>query len=573
MNAHNIAVFAVSLLLLTTTVQGSCKIDSQQQQSTFSIKETAENGTHILNGTNDPMDVIELKVKQPSLDNQQLNKLISFFMLQKPDDATFIISITKPLDLEYFNGEFGREITFLMLVLKCGADTLPEITVTISPVNEVNPEFNGAPYFKRVREDMPENELLMDLSPFVTDKDVGDTVNFYYNIFPYAIGNEEHGADKYFIMRATTNGRITKNNITMDFDTMPSHVLMLNISVKDAPGATARTSFATINITVTDADDQRPTWDHPECMKCTAPPYTATIRDTDKNIVLAIQPRPLQAIDLDTLGTPMFYSIQSGNDNGMFSIDAASGAISLLKSVREVGFTGALLRLVIQVKKDLSGKDLSNFAVLSVNIFGRQVNSTETLPPDGAATEEDRGLALLIPLVIVGVLLVGILAALVVVVILYQKKRKQTTVAPDDKSEPQTEEEELNTDGESYAGHDFNKKIVFGNKTTQGISTDEFPDTGGIRANKLAPLPLRDTGTETVEEGQKKKRSRRRNKNKEPEIFDGTKEYNMGVDPEFFESGDKQRVKRSQRSYEKKVDPSTWITVPNDQPGEDGVNL
>ncbi len=87
-----------------------------------------------------------------------------------------------------------------------------------------------------------------------------------------------------------------------------------------------------------------------------------------------------------------------------------------------------------KVKKDLSGKDLSNFAVLSVNIFGRQVNSTETLPPDGAATEEDRGSALLIPLVIVGVLLVGILAALVVVVILYQKKRKQTTVAPDDKS-------------------------------------------------------------------------------------------------------------------------------------------
>jgi len=67
-------------------------------------------------------------------------------------------------------------------------------------------------------------------------------------------------------------------------------------------------------------------------------------------------------------------------------------------------------------------------------------------------------------------------------------------------------------------------------------------------------------------DGKKKKRSRRRKK-KEEEIFDGTKEYNMGLDPEFYETGDKSKVKRSQRS--KKMDQSAMINdVPNDEPTE-----
>lgn len=134
--------------------------------------------------------------------------------------------------------------------------------------------------------------------------------------------------------------------------------------------------------------------------------------------------------------------------------------------------------------------------------------------------------------------------------------------------EPQTEEEDLHTDKEDYSRFDSNEKLVFGNKTTLGIGTTDFPETYGIRGNTLPPLPLRDSATETSEET-KKKRARRRNKNKEPEIFDGTQEYNMGLDNEFYEAPDKSRVKRSQRSYDKKTDPALWIKVPNDQPVDD----
>lgn len=133
--------------------------------------------------------------------------------------------------------------------------------------------------------------------------------------------------------------------------------------------------------------------------------------------------------------------------------------------------------------------------------------------------------------------------------------------------EPQTEEEEIHTDRDDYSRFDSNEKLVFGNKTTLGIGTTDFPETYGIRGNALPPLPLRDSATETTEETRKKK-SRRRNKNKEPEIYDGTKEYNMGLDNEFFEAPDKAKVKRSQRA--KKTDPRLLIQVPNDQPVEDG---
>ena len=136
--------------------------------------------------------------------------------------------------------------------------------------------------------------------------------------------------------------------------------------------------------------------------------------------------------------------------------------------------------------------------------------------------------------------------------------------------EPQTEEEELHSEKDGYSRFGSNQKLVFGNKTTLGIGTTDFPETYGIRGGALPPLPLRDSATEPMDET-KKKKSRRRNKNKEPEIFDGTQEYNMGLDNEFYEDPDKSRVKRSNRSYDKKTDPALWIKVPNDQPPEEGA--
>ena len=191
-------------------------------------------------------------------------------------------------------------------------------------------------------------------------------------------------------------------------------------------------------------------------------------------------------------------------------------------------------------------------------------NTSGVEPPPTGKSTEGGGSDLTIPLIVLGILLAIVIVLLIVVFVLYRRKQREMTIRPaDDKSEPQTEEEDLHTDGENYTGKaDSNERLIFGNKATLGIMTEDFPDTSGVKANQLPPLPMRDTGTETTEEGKRKKKSRRRHKNKEVEIFDGTREYNMGADPEFFDSTDKSRVKRSQRS--KKVDSSLPIQVPND---------
>jgi hypothetical protein len=221
------------------------------------------------------------------------------------------------------------------------------------------------------------------------------------------------------------------------------------------------------------------------------------------------------------------------------------------------------LQFCIQVRKDLPDKDLSSIGILTVKVYERMTNTSGVSPPPVGRSTEDTGSDLLIPLIVLGILLAIVIVLLIVVFVIYRRKQREMTIRPaDDKSEPQTEEEDLHTEGEDYTGRaDSNERLIFGNKATLGIMTEEFPDTSGVKAHQLPPLPMRDSATETTE-GKKKKKSRRRNKNKEVEIFDGTREYNMGADPEFFDSTDKSKVKRSQRS--KKVESSLPIQVPND---------
>ena len=210
---------------------------------------------------------------------------------------------------------------------------------------------------------------------------------------------------------------------------------------------------------------------------------------------------------------------------------------------------------------------------MTVQIAGRAPVNSSYIPTQ-KASEEKSGSNLLIPVIILAIILALVIAAIIVIFVIIRKKQRQMVVNPDaeTKSEPQTEEEELPTDRPEELPHvsdkNYNNKLVQNGKTTQGMTTDPLPPTPAGMGGMLPPLPLRDTATETVE-GRKKKRTRRRNKAREPEIFDGTKEYNMGADPEFFDSTDKSKVKRSQRSYDKKVDPALWIKVPNDNPAND----
>ena len=190
-------------------------------------------------------------------------------------------------------------------------------------------------------------------------------------------------------------------------------------------------------------------------------------------------------------------------------------------------------------------------------------NFNGTVPdyPDEPEEPAEKDNSLLIPLIILGVLLFIIIIAVIIILLCIRRKQKQTIIRPEDaKSEPQTEEEILPTDREDARSRD---------KLVSSISTGAliFKDPPSARSGKLAPLPSRDFSTET-ESMTPRKKPRRRKKKRDPEIFDGTKEYNMGADPEFFEDPDKSRIKRSTRSYSKDRDSQLRLQVPNDDPPE-----
>ncbi|XP_053392488.1 protocadherin-10-like [Mercenaria mercenaria] len=549
-------IISAALCIFVSNVHAVCDLEPA-----YSISETAPNGTLIFNGTKTQGHTVTFQVKNPNATKnpQGFMSDIKSALRLTNNDTTFKLQNTQQLDLEKFWISYEVDITTITLTVTCDGNT-NDVFISVTPVNEFTPVFVNSPYNITLPESTRVGTVVYKLKSKVKDEDVGGVQNFYFQIHPYSIADYDGSA--FFSIPASSTGNITLTK-PLDFDTTAKNTRSLNLSVADGQSADAKTARTTLQVNIEDVDDQVPYFEYPNCpAPCPAPAFVSVTRLLYTGS-LEITP-PLKGKDDDTLGTALLYSIKSGNKNNLFTMDASTGAVTQAKSVDAANLPDSEFRLVIEVRKDLQNIDLSSIAILTVKVWERLRNDTGyPKPPVGRSTEEKDGSSLLIPLIVLGVLLTIVIVALIVVFVIYRKKQREMAVGPaEDKSEPQTEEEDLHTEGEDYTGRaDSDERLVFGNKATLGIMTDDFPSTAGGRANQLPPLPMRDTATETTE-GKRKKKSRKRNKNKEPEIFDGTREYNMGADPEFFDSTDKSRVKRSQRS--KKADPSLPIQVPND---------
>lgn len=530
----------------------------------YFINETA-NGTIILSANKPAGSNVLVRVEDSSKKSTFEQELESLLLIRNYN-TSFTLENTEPLDLERFYWDYQRDITNVNLKITCdGIEN--SMTLSVLPVNEFDPVFANSPYNITIPESTAVNTTVFQLKPKVIDRDVGTVQNFYFHIHPYNI--QSFDGKEYFIIYASSRGNIDLKK-ALDYD-IPNNrnIFRLNVSVADGQTGFFRRSFTDVTVQVEDVDDQVPYFRFPNCPKpCPAPPFEATTW-LDYTGKLQTLPNDLQAIDDDTLRTPLLYSIQSGNQHNMFEINQTTGVINQKTSVNSLNIPDAEFRLVIEVRKNLTNVDLSSIAILTIHVWERMSNASGyPEPPVSQSKEGESGSDLMIPLIVLGVFLAIVLVALVLVFIIYRRKQREMAVRPaDEKSEPQTEEEDLHTEGEDYTARcDSNEKLVYGNKTTLGIMTEDFPNTAGEKASRLPPLPMRDTATETTE-GKRKKKARRRNKKKDPEIFDGTREYNMGADPEFFDSTDKSRVKRSQRS--RKADPALPIQVPNDNPTDE----
>jgi len=113
----------------------------------------------------------------------------------------------------------------------------------------------------------------------------------------------------------------------------------------------------------------------------------------------------------------------------MFVINANTGVITQTMSIQAAGYNDSFVRLVLEVRKDIPDKKLSNIAVVTVNILERSTNDTSALA-FGSSTEIRE--FPIMPMVILAILDAILAVTLVFVIILYRRQQKRMKIRPEE---------------------------------------------------------------------------------------------------------------------------------------------
>ncbi|KAG7233932.1 hypothetical protein INR49_006356 [Caranx melampygus] len=157
----------------------------------------------------------------------------------------------------------------------------------------------------------------------------------------YTLTSESNG----FELRSPTSPELLVKT-PLNYDKVKSVQLVLTaVDEPLLPGDTLFTATTTIIVTILDKDN-RPPWFQPctmqeigETVVCQSAGYTGSVDLNEQEAgPLPLKPGPLKAIDGDSgLKEPITYSILSGNDDGLFRINADTGEITMQKAATKLG--------------------------------------------------------------------------------------------------------------------------------------------------------------------------------------------------------------------------------------------
>lgn len=456
----------------------------------------------------------------------------SYFNLTTDNTGQLLFNVTKPIDLEELWILLEMKIGSIALLFICGTYNTKEVPVVINPINETPPKFVQFPYYITLDENTAIGTSIFDVTQHVKDEEIRRNGIFNYYLEPH-INQKNSDVFKYFAIDFSSTGIVTVKQPT-DFDDLrrkglPTYFI-LNLTAEGIPNLK---SWATLNVSINDVDDQKPIFKH------FVPPrraqYTMNTKATYRGFI-DISPSPVGAYDPDSFDNSINYSLEPVPYKyvGSFAINRKTGQLS---QISDVYITGVL---IIKATEN-SPKGLSEIATVLVTLG----NDTTTVKIKGP--KESSLLLIIIP-----VIAAIIIIAIIIIFVVYHKKKTKSVSPKDD-----------GTERSDDISHSKNWPAMTSGSKTELLASDmlnpAYMATLQGRGNTLPPL-TKDSAT-----GTGKKRSRRRNKNKEPEIFDGTREYEGKLDLEFFDDANtKARVKQSTRSRDTKTDPKYWITIPND---------
>ncbi|GAB0095360.1 Cadherin-87A [Sergentomyia squamirostris] len=198
-----------------------------------------------------------------------------------------------------------------------------QASVTIRDVNDSPPTFNQKEYFVSLNENTaPGTPLPLEMS--VSDPDVGQNSIFSLRL------NDVSGVFDVEPKRVVGSSQVSIRvaNGTLDYENPNQRKFIVLIIAEETETDHKLSSTATLTVSVTDANDNRPTFEQDS--------YSATVSETAHpgQLVTTITARDLDSGDYGDRG--IRYSL-SGTGSELFNVDPVTGAITVAECHPEGG--------------------------------------------------------------------------------------------------------------------------------------------------------------------------------------------------------------------------------------------
>uniref|UniRef100_A0A8D8MA25 Protocadherin-15 n=2 Tax=Cacopsylla melanoneura TaxID=428564 RepID=A0A8D8MA25_9HEMI len=243
--------------------------------------------------------------------------------------------------------------------------TIPVI-VRVSDVNDNAPRFLNTPYETTVSELTPVGTTIFNNLKAV-DADAGANGLVEYHIVPSEDKNigtaDGTGKDRvtvvdgysYFSINLPHQGQVTVNR-SLDFEKTQRYLVTIVASDRARNQAERLSSTTTLTVNIKDEDDQDPSFVYQGCAlqdsACINPEYHATVSSGVLSGVLTLSPEKIQAIDMDSIQSPIMYSFLSGTPSTFrdyFSINPQTGVV---RQTHPVEYSSAMKKFEIVVKAE-----------------------------------------------------------------------------------------------------------------------------------------------------------------------------------------------------------------------------
>ena len=249
-----------------------------------------------------------------------------------------------------------------------GISVSADVTVTVNDVNE-GPSFARSSYAFNLSENQDGSTTAVSVGMVSgDDPDDGDTLSYSIT-----------GGDPNGLFAVDSSGAITYVGTGEDYRssvTGPSHTL--TVTVSDGDGASAEASVA---ITILNAND---------APMFGASNYAFDLAENADGSTTAVDVGMVSASDSDE-GDAVSYSITAGNDDGLFAIDSASGAITYVGSGEDAETTASHMLTVSASDGSASTEAMVTVTVTNANdsapMFGEESYAFDLAEnADGSAT-------------------------------------------------------------------------------------------------------------------------------------------------------------------------------------------